>query len=322
MIDNNESFDRILNKIKSLGFIKELSIKNLFSFLSQFNLKPNKSQNIFPSFTIENSTIFYYSKCEKIYQKIVNFNKIILLWSHNLDNLVNLTIELSKNKSNEQIETSDHYFSLELLISFAFNLHLNNNESNIEFMIGKLIGLYCKVCHFNEIQIAHVIDQITVLFPSFYLPKSDFSTDRDQKDYFEKMVFFFQGILSEFTSSVSGKILKKVISPIKNPISKLSDIEICYIRLIEDLFFNLLFQKLEYTTFQRGLFIVEYDIFGYFRDFLRINDKLFKYGFEYENKGDLIEINSNSNISHLFKLKEGDFGTNGNETLHKLVINR
>lgn len=320
MINNDEPFDKILIKLKTLGFIKELSIKNLITFLSQFSLKPNRSQNIFPTFTIENSTSMYYQKCDKIYQKFGNFNKIICLWSLNFDKLINLTIDLSIHKSNDhQNETSDHYFSLELLISLAYNLHLQNNEFNIEYLIGKLTGLYCKSCHFNEIQIAHVIDQITVLFPSFYFPKTDFSTDRDQKDYFDKMVLFFQGILCEFSATVSGKILKKVISPIKNPISNLSDIEICYIKLIEDLFFNNLFQKLEYTSFNRGLFLLEYDIFGYFREFLRIHDKLFKYGFEYDNKGEIIEISSNGNISNLFKLQERDIGSNSNQTLSKLL---
>jgi len=315
MIDEDENFDDILKKLQSQGSIALLTIKGLINFLDEFNLKPNKSHNIFPNNTIEHSTVMYYKKCEQIYQKFSNFNKIVSLWSMEYDQLINLTIELSKKKSHDNFEISDHYFSIELLISIAFNIHILNNESNIEFIIGKLLGLYGKACFFNEIQIAHIIDLITILFPSFYLPKNDFSTERDQRDYFDKMVNFFHGIFGEYSATIAGRIMKKILSPIKTPISKLSEIEICYIKLIEDLFFNNLLQKMEYTTYERGLFLIEYDIMGYFREFLRTQDKLFRYGFEYDKKGEFIEVNSNGNISNLFKLQ----GIEGNDNLHRLL---
>lgn len=314
MIEDDENFDEIIKCIKNQGLMPQLSLKSLINFLDEANLKPNKSQNIFPNSTFEHSTSMYYKKCEQIYQKFGNFNQIVSLWSLNQENLINLIIEISKSKSQDDRDTSDHYFSLELLISFAYNLHITKKESNIELILGKLLGLYSKACYFNEIQIAHVIDQITILFPSFYLPKNDFSTEKDQKDYFDKMVYFFQGILGEFSATVAGRILKKILSPIKIPISKLSEIENCYIKLIEELFFDNLLQKLEFTTYERGLFLLEYDTFGYFREFLRTKDILFKYGFVYENKGDLIEISSN--ISNLFKLQ----GVEGNDNLQRLLI--
>ena len=267
------------------------------------------------------SSVMYFRKCEGLYQKFINFNKITSLWSTNYLNLVNLTIEISKQKAADDTYTIDHYLSLELLISSAFNIYQQNNKSNLlEYLIGKLLGLYSKTCNFNEIQTSHVIDQITILFPSFYLPKHDFATDRDQKDYFEKMVMFFQGFISDFSPSVVGKIFKKLFIPIKTPITKLSDVEICYLKLIEDLFFNSLFQKLEYSTYHRGLFISEFDSYGYFRDFLRTIDKLYKYGYEYDNYNDILEINNNGNISSLFKLRNDEFGiSKDNGNLCKLL---
>jgi hypothetical protein len=231
----------------------------------------------------------------------------------NQEDLINLILELSKKKSQDDIEIIDHYYSLELLISFAFSLHIEKKESNIEFLIGNMMGLYCKSCYFNEIQTSHVIDQITILFPSFYLPKTDFATEKDQKDYFDKMVSFFNGVLKQFSATVAGKIMKKIMIPMKTPISKMLDVEYTYTKLIEELFFDNLFLKMEFTTYERGLFLMEYDTLGYFREFLRTQEILYKYGFVYENKGELTEINSN--ISNLFKLQ----GLEGNDNLQRLL---
>ena len=268
------------------------------------------------------ATFMYYRKCEEIYQKFQNFTKITTLWSSNYLNLVNLTIEISKQKSNNDSFLIDHYFSLELLISLAFNLFKINNKTNmLEFLLGKILGLYSITCNFNEIETAHIIDQFTILFPSFYLPKQDFATDRDQKDYFEKMVMFFHGFISDFSPSAAGKIFKQIFTPIKTPIIKLSEVEICYLKLVEHLFFNNLFEKLEYTTHHRGMFMSEYDGKGYFRDFLRYIDKLYKYGFEYDKKYDNLEINNNENISKMFKLSKNNDSANKkeNENLNKLL---
>jgi len=313
MIEEEESFDEIIKVLQNKGLISHLSLKGLINFLNEFNLKPNKSQNIFPNSILDHSTAMYYKKCEQIYLKFGNFNKIVSLWSLNQEDLISLILELSKKKSPDEIETPDHYFSLELLISFAFSLHIEKKESNIEFLIGKMIGLYCKACYFNEIQIAHVVDQITILFPSFYLPKKDFATEKDQKDYFDKMVCFFHGILKEFSATVAGKIMKKILIPMKTPISKMLDVEYTYTKLIEEIFFDNLLHKMEFTTYERGLFLLEYDTMGYFREFLRTQDILYKYGFVYDNKVDLTEINSN--ISNLFKLQ----GMEGNDNLQRLL---
>ena len=314
-IDNSDDIKETVQKLKDQKLIGQVSKKNLILLLKDFNFSPNKSNNIFPSKTLENSTAMYYQKCDSIYKKFININMIVSICNFDREVLVSLTIDLARKDPNDLKAEIDHYFSLELLISFAFNWHKTKKDSNLEYLIGKFMGLYAKALYFDYILIAHIIDQITVLFPSFYLPKNDFSTEKDQKDYFDKMVSFFHGILSEFNPTTSAKILKKILTPIKTPIKDLSDIELVYIKLIEENFFNSLFNCLEYSNFNRGTFILEYDTMGFFRDVLRKNDKLFKYGFDYDTNYDIIE--NSGNISHFFKLHVQD--RNVSETLLRLV---
>jgi hypothetical protein len=67
---------------------------------------------------------------------------------------------------------------------------------------------------------------------------------------------------------------------------------------------------------------MEYDAYGHFRDFLRINERLYKYGYEYENNGEVTELSVNSNISGHFKLKGYDkqHCPGFNENLQRLLI--
>ncbi len=67
MIEEEESFDEIIKVLQNKGLISHLSLKGLINFLNEFNLKPNKSQNIFPNSILDHSTAMYYKKCEQIY---------------------------------------------------------------------------------------------------------------------------------------------------------------------------------------------------------------------------------------------------------------
>lgn len=301
MIADEEDFEEIIKSLHKQDLIKKFSLKQFIKFIDEFQMRPNRSRNIFPNKTMENATAMYYKKCEQIWEKFKNLNMMISIWCMDTTKLILLVKEFANLFNENNIEKLDHYFSIEILISFAYNIFkLDKENNNIEYLIGKLLGSYSKECYLNEIQVAHIIDQITILFPSFYLPKTDFSTEKDQRDYFERMVTFFCGILSEFSPQFNGKVMKKILTPIKTPISKLSEVELVFIKLIEELFLSSLFDKLEYTSNARGLFLKEYDTYGHLREFLRQNQKLFKYGYDYDEN----IISEGNNISDRFKLME------------------
>jgi hypothetical protein len=90
-----------------------------------------------------------------------------------------------KNKTN-------HYFALELLLGASWLIYKPKElEITLEYIIGRLLGIYCKFTNLSIIDYAHLINLITNLFPVFYLPYQNFQNQKEKKNYFEVLIRFY-----------------------------------------------------------------------------------------------------------------------------------
>jgi hypothetical protein len=236
-----------------------------------------KNKQIFPHNVNSSSTIHYDNLCKQIWEKYEILSKLISLWTTSQTYLIELIILITTENNKH-----DHYFALELLLGVGWYIYNPRKlETSLEFIIGKVLGIYCEKVGLNEFDTAHVIDLITILFPIFYLPRKGFYNEKDKITYFERIVRFLYGIFSSFYNIIFiANICKIIFEPIRLPISKLKSEELLFLEDMEALLIYPLLERLKLNIKERYLYMKTWDVYGHFQHFLYLNKKHRPYGFD------------------------------------------
>jgi hypothetical protein len=241
--------------------IKVLNAKSFSELMKEINIIANFKDSIFPHNISKNVTYNIQVTCKKFFNRYSEIINLISLWSNDFKLQTELICYFTYN------ETYNHYINIDLMLALSFKLS-HFYEKSIEQSLGNIIGYYTKFTELNSNNISHMIDCLTNLFPSLYLPKINFDSEIQKVDHFNLMTSFYYSLFKHHASTIYPDVFGNIFEPLKLPVDKLNDFEIFLISDFESYFLTPLLAKLIPDKSETQNFYRKWDNLGYFQEYL------------------------------------------------------
>jgi hypothetical protein len=262
---------------KSIHKIKNIEFKSASSLIREYRIFPDrKCVNLNKISDPTNNNPKYISfLCSEFYYKHRSFIDLLFLIFHDIQDLVCL-IASNTSSSSRSMSKTESYLALELLLGCAFNLS-QSNQYNIEFSIGILTGIHCRILKLSEDVTYKFLCLLLDCLPMFQLIHSNLKK-KDSK--FENLINFYSGFLGVFPIEFAGELCKVLFTDINVAIKNMSSPSLIFLNEVESKFLFPLMNKVYRDIQNVAEFIRSWDESGNFRIYLTSVNKLENYGFQ------------------------------------------
>lgn len=213
--------------------------------------------------------------CSEFYYKHQSFIDLLFLIFHDIQDLVCI-IASNSNYNSISMTKTDSYLTLELLLGCAFNLS-ERNQYNIEFSLGILTAIHCRILKLNEVVTYKFLCLLLDCLPSFQLIHGNLKK-KDSK--FEILINFYSGFLGVFPTEFAGELCKVLFTDINVAIKNMSSPSLIFLNEVETKFLFPMMNKVYRDIQNVAEFIRNWDESGNFRIYLTSVNKLENYGFQ------------------------------------------
>jgi hypothetical protein len=278
--------EEIYKNTKILRILAQLPPIYLGGFL--YNIKylntnlPSKQQ-IFPNNISSYKSSYLHKVCEELKNKHSQFFRFISDWKfkNSQEDMIKLIISYNRKIDLNERISHDVHMTIEMLIAYAYHytrpIELN---TTLEYSLGKTFSIYFNFTKFRHEEIARIVDFLTEIFPTLYLPTKNFCNTDEKKNYYEKLLRFYTGLMSNSTSKDWGNIFQHLFSPIKYEFEKLTHEYLIFIEDIEQYFIYPLLKRNKYSNNEVQQFTDNFDTTCNFKDYLSKKRRLGLYGYK------------------------------------------
>ena len=162
-------------------------------------------------------------KLAKLMQNEQQLMAVLSVWYPSLDDIVKLTMIISRDELKGEEDHVKHLFGIELLLKLVYFFYTNERTKVkiFEYLLGEALMIYCKQVKFdsNCLLCGKVLYMVTRVFPTLKFPSKGEFIDtiphfkKDHKKYYFYLLQFYTGFFNQLPRTLFSQIFTLILVP-------------------------------------------------------------------------------------------------------------